>query len=92
MRWENAGLHALYKLQDGMCVYTSGKEEESSQRVCRNYTWTCLGDVLMLGQGEIHRGPRESLGTNGKSTQTLRFVYWLLLVGMADVSRHFDSR
>ena len=33
MRREIAGVHALHQLQERMCFYPSGKEEESSQRV-----------------------------------------------------------
>lgn len=34
VRWENAQVFALYQLQDRLCLHTSGKETESSKRVC----------------------------------------------------------
>lgn len=34
VRRENAKMFALHQLQDGLCVYSSGKEAESSERVC----------------------------------------------------------
>jgi hypothetical protein len=33
MRWEDAGLYALYQLQDGMCFHSGGEEEESAEGV-----------------------------------------------------------
>lgn len=34
VRWENAQVLTLHQLQDGLCLYASGKETESAKRVC----------------------------------------------------------
>ena len=33
VRWKDAGVHTLHKLQDRMCIYTGGEETKSSERV-----------------------------------------------------------
>ena len=48
VRWEDATMHALYQLQDRLCIYAGGEEKESSKRVCKKDNFIHGGRTLLL--------------------------------------------
>ena len=55
VRREDAGLHTLPELQDGVYIHSGGEEEESAQRVSAAETISNLGvQPAELSQRKIH--------------------------------------